>query len=78
MTDGLDPNDPEASRPQQPPDHRMPGWVKGFVVAGIVLVVVVAVAVLVFGGHGPSRHLPGGNGGEVGSPVDHTPPVDHG
>ena len=77
MTDGPDPTDREAGRPQEGPDHRMPGWVRGFVVAGIVLAVFVAVAVLVGGGHGPSRHLPGGDSGDVESPAGHTP-VDHG
>jgi hypothetical protein len=39
----------------------MPRWVKAFVIAGVV-VALVLVVLLVFGGegHGPGRHLSGG------------------
>lgn len=75
-------NDPGTTAPVDGPDgtdeHRMPGWVKGFVVAGIVLVVLVVVA-LVFGGeHGPGRHLPGGGDAEVDPRGGHEAPFDHG
>lgn len=36
-------------------DHRMPGWVRGFLLAAIVVAVLVAV-LLLSGGHGPGRH----------------------
>jgi len=78
VTDVPDPDEQESGRPQQPPGHRMPGWVRGLVVVGIVVAVLVAVAILVDGGHGPSRHVPGGTTGEVYSPAGHIPPVDHG
>jgi len=35
----------------------MPGWVKGFAVAGIILAVLIVVMLLA--GHGPGRHLHG-------------------
>lgn len=63
----------------QSPKHRMPGWVKGFVAAGIVIGLVVVLALLVGGDtHGPARHQPGveDQGGE--SSDGHVPPVDHG
>ncbi|MDQ3915044.1 MAG: hypothetical protein M3323_06890 [Actinomycetota bacterium] len=48
-----------------------PRWVQ---VSAIVAAVVVAVLLVlaIAGGHGPGRHLPGGNGGG-----GHTPPVQH-
>jgi hypothetical protein len=58
--------------------HRMPRWVKGFIVAAVAAVLLVVVVLLVSGsGHGPSRHLPGG---EPTSQLraGHTPPVDRG
>lgn len=57
----------------------MPRWVKGFVIAGVVVALLV-VLVLVFagGGHGPGRHLPDGAGAETGTPAGRTPPMDHG
>ena len=50
----------------------MPRWVKVFgIVAGVLLVV--AIAVLVFGGdeHGPGRHVGGGDGNH--GPREHGP-----
>jgi len=57
---------------------RMPRWVKGFVIA-VMLVAIAAVAVQILGGagHGPARHQPETVPAEVPSTV-HTPPVDHG
>ena len=54
----------------------MPGWVKVFVVIGVVLLVLL-IAGLVFGGgeHGPGRHMGGGAGDET--PTSHVPPVQH-
>lgn len=51
--------DPGGTEPRADGDgHQMPGWVKAFLVVGIVLAVVVVVIVVTgFGGpHGPSRH----------------------
>jgi hypothetical protein len=47
----------------QSPPAGMPRWVKVFAVIGIILVVVLLVALLVGGNHGPSRHTgdPGGS-----------------
>lgn len=57
-------------------DHRMPEWVKRFVIAAVSAVVLVTLVLLVGNGsHGPSRHLPGGDSG---SEAPHSPPVDHG
>lgn len=72
---------PGPSTPEQgpSPEHRMPGWVKGFVATGIAIGLLVVLALVVGGGtHGPARHQP--NGGDAGteSPGGHTPPVDHG
>lgn len=40
------------------PDHPgMPGWVKGFAVAGVILVALIVVMLLT--GHGPGRHMDG-------------------
>lgn len=43
--------------------HRMPRWVKGFILAAVAAVVLAVVVVLAIGsgGHGPSRHLPDGD-----------------
>lgn len=81
--DEPDPAGPGPSPSGEPPatgEDRMPGWVRGFVIAGIVLALVVVVAVLVGGGdHGPGRHLPAGGGdSEIETPGDHAPPDDHG
>lgn len=40
-----------------PPYPGAPRWVKGLAIAGIVLVLLVAIALLT-GPHGPGRHLP--------------------
>lgn len=39
----------------EPSPVRAPRWVKGFAIAGAVIVLLVAVALLT--GHGPGRHL---------------------
>lgn len=44
--------------PPHAPPHRTPPWVKGFIVAGIVLVVAVTILLLAGGDHGPGRHAP--------------------
>lgn len=66
---------PGQSTPDQgpSPEHRMPGWVKGFVVAGIVIGLVVVLALVVGGGHGPARHQPDGGDPGIESPDGHTP-----
>jgi hypothetical protein len=46
------------SRREPIPEEGMPRWVKGFLVVGALLLVVIAVAVLT--GHGPGRHLGSG------------------
>lgn len=57
---------PEEAKP--PP---RPRWVKtSAIIAAVVFVVIVILALK--GGHGPTRHLPGG-----GNPGGHTPPVQH-
>lgn len=44
----------------------MPGWVRGFVVLGILAIVLFVLASAIGGGkHGPSRHLPEGADGEA-------------
>jgi len=66
--------DPTGSGPP-----RMPGWVKGSVIVGIVLVlVVVLVAALGGGSHGPARHLPAGSGAEIDPATRHTLAAGHG
>jgi hypothetical protein len=64
-------------RMAEPPPHPqagMPRWVKVSGIIAIVLALTVVIVVLVSGGeHGPGRHLPGGE-----TPVDHTPPIEHG
>ncbi|MEV4282499.1 hypothetical protein [Actinoplanes xinjiangensis] len=47
------------SRREPVPEEGMPRWVKGFLVVGALLLVVVVVAVLT--GHGPGRHLGSGS-----------------
>lgn len=72
------PRDPNPSGDD--PQHRMPRWVKAFVIAGVaVTLVVIAVLTLSGGGHGPGRHLPGGDDGAVETPDGHQPPpgMDH-
>ena len=44
-----DPDRPTATKP------RMPGWVKGFVVAGTLLLAVASIMLAT--GHGPGRHF---------------------
>lgn len=70
---------PEPTR-EDTPEHRMPGWVRGFVIVGILLVVIGVLAMaLSSGGHGPSRHVSGGGEGQV-APAEgdgHRPPVEH-
>ena len=64
-----------ADRPS-PPETGPPGaprWVKVFaIVAVAVVVLILAVALLSGGEHGPGRHLPGGD-----TSRNHTPPVQH-
>lgn len=80
----MDHPDPADAAPPDPAtpghqEHRMPGWVKGFVIAGVVVAVLVVLALVVGGGsHGPARHLPGGGDTGVETPDGHAPPVDHG
>lgn len=62
-----------SSAPQEPPGSpdrddaaptytAIPGWVKWLIVAAVVLGVVLAVALLVGGEHGPGRHMSFGLG----------------
>jgi hypothetical protein len=37
-----------------------PGWVKAFAVAGLALIILVAVLLVIGGEHGPGRHVPAG------------------
>lgn len=55
--------------PEPPPPR--PTWLKIFVVVLALVIVIVIVKALADGGHGPGRHMPGGNAG------GHTPPVQH-
>ena len=74
----MDDTPPAHPTPDADGDHRMPRWVKGFVIAAAAAVLLVTVVLLVSNGsHGPSRHLPGGDGGSE-APAGHIPPVDHG
>lgn len=78
-----EPNRPHPGGPDGDPsdlqEHRMPGWVKGFIiVAGIAVAVLVVLALVLGGDHGPGRHGPGGGNARVEAPAGHTPPVDHG
>lgn len=41
--------------PGRPP---MPLWVKGFIVVGLVALLVIIVILLLGGNHGPGRHAP--------------------
>lgn len=61
--------------PSEPVAHRMPRWVKGFLIAGLVVLALAVAAFVVGGSHGPSRHLPGGDE-PVESSDGHTSPVD--
>ena len=69
---------PDPSRDAAPP-HRMPGWVRGLVVVGILAIVLLALASILGGAeHGASRHLPGDAGGEVEPREDGGPgPAQH-
>lgn len=60
-------------------DHRMPGWVKGFVVAGIIVAMLVVVALALGQDHGPWRHGAGSGSAEVASLAVQgpLPDVDH-
>ena len=60
----------QQSSPQSTPPPR-PTWVKASLIVAVVLIGVVIVMALSGGGHGPGRHLPGGDNG------GHTPPVEH-
>ncbi|MBW3663924.1 MAG: hypothetical protein KY469_12555 [Actinobacteria bacterium] len=69
---------PPDDRAQDQDDHRMPTWVKVFLAASLIAVVLVVVLLALAGGdHGPGRHLPGGEA-EIETPAGHTPPFDHG
>lgn len=74
MTDHGDPDRTHASAsgagpsgPQQDgPDLGMPKWVKGFAIAGGVLLLLIVIMVMT-GGHGPGRHTQGlGQGQAIG------------
>ena len=57
--------------PVQPPSR--PRWVKILAIAVVVVgALIIVVALLSDGEHGPGRHLPG-----EGDPGNHTPPVEH-
>lgn len=57
-------------------EHRMPGWVRGFVIAGILVVVLIVAAVLLGNGaHGPQRHSSDPGGRQVGTSAGPVPPV---
>ncbi len=67
MTDAPPPEDRRGDasrlmRPGQEPTSGMPGWVKAFAVAGVVLVVVLALLLLT--GHGPGRHMASADPGQ--------------
>ena len=51
------PDETEPDSGTEPTYTGMPTWVKWFVVAAFVLAVVVVVALLVGGEHGPGRHM---------------------
>lgn len=74
--------DTPASPEPTPPggdQHRMPRWVRGFVVVAVAAALVIVVALMIGSdGHGPARHLPGSVEGTTQTPDGHTPPVDHG
>jgi len=71
---------PQPTEPDPGDDgHPIPRWVKGFIIAAVAAVVLVVVVLAIgSGGHGPSRHLPGGDQKTTDTPEGHTPPVDHG
>ncbi|MBW3602093.1 MAG: hypothetical protein KY434_05270 [Actinobacteria bacterium] len=56
----------------------MPGWVKGFILAGILAAVLLIVTFVAGGGHGPSRHLSGGAGTGAAAVAGQLLPADHG
>ena len=56
----------DAAAPTEPPPA--PRWVKVFGIVAAVLALLVLVLVLSGGGHGPGRHVDGGN---------ERPPVEH-
>jgi hypothetical protein len=65
------PDSEGAGAPSSPPGR--PKWVRTFaIVAGVVIVILVAAMIISGGEHGPGRHLPGGN-----NPEGHTAPAQH-
>jgi hypothetical protein len=52
-----EPTGPQASTDAGPEYTGMPGWVKWFLIAAVVLGFVLLVATLVGGNHGPARHM---------------------
>lgn len=75
----MDSPQPTEPTPGGDDEHRTPRWVKGFIIAAVAVVVLVVVVLAIGGdGHGPSRHLPGGDDETTQTPGGHTPPVDHG
>lgn len=78
-------SEPNESHPGAPerdlsddPQESMPGWVKGFVIAGIVIAALVILTMVFRGGdHGPARHLPSGAESAVEGNAEGTPQTAH-
>ena len=71
-----DPDDDMDVGPARRSPSSTPRWVKLFlIIAAVLLTLLVAVNLLGGGGHGPSRHMPGGDagvempGGDTGGPT---------
>ena len=61
MSDATSTPDPEGASDSPAADHPgAPRWVKVFVALAVLVVLAVGVKLLVGGGHGPGRHLGGG------------------
>ena len=52
----IEPADEPPTIGDDPGDVGMPAWVKAFLVVGVLVVLVLVIAALSGGGHGPGRH----------------------
>lgn len=64
--DGVKPPSADTSgdHPGADARHRRPVWVKGFLIAGVVLAVIIVLALVTGGNHGPQRHQPDQGSGQ--------------
>jgi hypothetical protein len=72
MADPTTRRDP--GQPAEPAPAGAPRWVKVFGIVVIAVVLFAVVLALAGGGHGPGRHLPGGDAGAEAPADGHVPP----